>query len=296
MNCTAEDVRIAGATTVAVVQGCSGPSGLARVEVSVSLEIGAAKRYDIGLYLATDSGDAVNGTCFKEYLPPPLAPSPTNADLATGFGPYWDGGSSEVSAGDTCGDAEQNDVLVEPVVRLVSEAADPQSYAVLELPCRDSDANGFLDFDYCSGWRQNANYLCTGIAEAGIPGNASKCKCGTVNLDVPVPTQEAAGLTVSKTVMLAGGTCGTDDVPGPFETSVGSSVVYCYSVTASGTPATNRYVANVSLVDDMGTPGDAGDDQTITLSGLSDLDGGGTANDLQAGATATGQSTVVQVP
>ena len=292
VNCTAEDVRIASAETVEVLDGCDGPGDTAQVKLRVDLEIGAATRYDIGLFAATDGGDARTGTCFKEYLPPPLLGAPTPADLQSGFGPYY----NDAADSDQCGDALQNDATIDPVRRLFSTAADSAAAATIEFPCRDTDADGFLDFDYCAGWRQNSNFICSSIADAGIPGNASKCKCDVVNLAVAVPTTSPAGLTVGKTVMLAGGSCGVDDVPGPFEASVGASVVFCYSVTADGTPATHRDVYNIALVDDMGTPGDVSDDQTIVLSPLSDLDGGGSANDLEAGGVARGQSSVVAVP
>lgn len=292
VNCTAEDVRIAAAETVEVVDGCDGPGDVALVKVRVDLEIGAATRYDIGIFAATDGGDARTGTCFKEYLPPPLLATPTLADLQSGFGPYY----NDSADSDQCGDALQNDATVDPVRRFFSTAVDSAVPATIEFSCRDVDADGFLDFDYCAGWRQNSKFTCSSIADAGIPGNASKCKCDVVNLAVAVPTKSPAGLAVSKTVMLAGGTCGVDDAPGPFDASVGDSVVFCYSVTANGTPATHRDVYNIALVDDMGTPGDASDDQAIVLSPLSDLDGGGSANDLEAGGVARGQSSVVQVP
>ena len=297
LNCTGGDVTIASAETAQVIQGCLGPGDTAQVQIKLNYVINAATRYDIGSFIATDGGNAQNGTCFREYLNPPLAEVPTPADLASGSGPYLDAElSAQGVSNDLCGDAASN---ADPT-RIVSTEADNTQYQTLTLPCRDSDNDGFLDFETCTGWRQNASYDCTGLTGAflaGIPGNGSKCECSTVNLTaVAVPTLDPASMTLTKTVMLDGGTCGVDDVPGPLETAVGASVVYCYSVTAAGTSATNRYVANISLVDDMGTPGDPNDDQTITLSPLSDLDAGGTANDLQAGATATGQSTAVQVP
>jgi hypothetical protein len=299
LNCTGGDVSIASAETFQVIDGCSSPGDTAEVQIKLNYVINAATRYDIGSFIATDGGDALNGTCFREYLSPPLSETPTPADLLTGFGPYLDAevGAQGVSD-DACGDAQSG---ADPT-RIVSTEADPSQYQTLTLPCRDSNGDGFLDFQTCTGWWQNESYACTGLTGgfvAGVPGNGSKCECSTVTLAgiaVPALSLAPASMTLTKTVMLAGGTCGVNDVPGPLETAVGASVVYCYSVTAAGTPATNRYVANVSLVDDMGTPGDPADDQTITLSPLSDLDGGGTDNDLQAGATATGQSTAVTVP
>ena len=292
VNCTAEDVRIASAETIEVLDACDFEGDTARVKLRVDLVIGAAVRYDLGLFAATDGGDARSGTCFKEYLPPPLSAAPSEAELLSGFGPYY----NDAADNDQCGDARQNDALVDPVRRVFSTAVDSSVAEVIEFVCRDGDGDGFLDFEYCAGWRQNSTFTCSSIADAGIPGNASKCKCDTVNLAVAVSQNSPAGLTVVKTVMLAGGTCGVDDAPGPFVASVAASVVYCYAVTAEGTPATHRAVYNVVLVDDMGTPGDASDDQTIVLAPLLDLDGGGSQNDLEAGGVARGQSSVVQVP
>ena len=101
---------------------------------------------------------------------------------------------------------------------------------------------------------------------------------------------------MAKTVMPAGGTCGVDDFEDLRVTTSSPDVVYCYVVRADGAPGTYDPVYNVVLVDDMGTPGDASDDQTIVLAPLLDLDGGGSQNDLEAGGVARGQSSVVQVP
>jgi len=69
----------------------------------------------------------------------------------------------------------------------------------------------------------------------------------------------------------------------------GESVKYCYVVNNPG----NAPVLNVLVRDDNATPGVPGDDFDVTLTGLTNQDGDGLADDLAAGATATGASSVV---
>jgi len=69
----------------------------------------------------------------------------------------------------------------------------------------------------------------------------------------------------------------------------GQSVKYCYAVNNPG----NAPMLNVLVRDDNATPGVPGDDFTVTLSGLTNRDRDGLADDLAAGATATGASSVV---
>ena len=289
VGCTANDVTLAQANVLNVIDGCTSSSDTAIVEFEITVEINAAKRYRPAFWIATDGGNAESGTCFKEYLPPPLLASPTQVDLETGSGPYAD------LDGDSCGDAEQNDVTVNPILRMVSTAADPAVPAQITLPCQDSDSDGVIDFTYCAGWDQAADGTCTSIAQAGIPGNGSKRKCGLVSLPgvvVPPDTKFDGELTVAKSVMIAGGSCGVDDVPGPLNLPTGTQVEFCYSVAAIGTAVTHENVLDVVLVDDMATPS-TGDDLTITLIGLSDADGDTNNDDLQPGQTATGKSGVV---
>lgn len=92
-------------------------------------------------------------------------------------------------------------------------------------------------------------------------------------------------LQVVKTVAGPGSSC-----PSATDSTTivsGESVDYCYTLTNPGDSAAR----NVTLVDDNGTPADPSDDVTVSLSGLANLDGGGQANDLAAGGTATGHAT-----
>ena len=281
LNCTAEDVRVADTLLIEEVDGCSSNADTATVKLVANLEINAAQRYDIAFYIATDGGNAQNGICFKEYLPPPLAVAPTDAELASGYGSYWNGGADA----DDCGDAEQNDINVNPVARILSEPTNAAAFESVVLPCRDSDDNGFLDFDYCAGWRNNTKFVCGDISQAGIVQTSAKCKCGTLEIPVVVPGPASPPtLELTKTVMSAGGTCGVDDRDA-LNVEVGSSVEYCYVL--ENTSLTAAY--EVTLEDDNATV-DLGDDFAVSLSGLTDIAGDGGVLDLAAGASATGKS------
>jgi hypothetical protein len=99
----------------------------------------------------------------------------------------------------------------------------------------------------------------------------------------PIPEPE---LSMSKTVVAGGGTC-----PGQESLTVleGSTVKYCFAVTNTGSaPA-----YDVAISDDAGTPGIPGDDYGVPLSGLTNEDADGQADDLAQSATATGEATIV---
>jgi len=93
-------------------------------------------------------------------------------------------------------------------------------------------------------------------------------------------------LEVVKTVNTTDGTC-----PGveALTINTGETVKYCYRVT---NPSSCAPLYNVKLIDDNGTPSNIGDDFTVPLSGLTDVDGDGNADDLNVSSTATGEATV----
>ena len=108
--------------------------------------------------------------------------------------------------------------------------------------------------------------------------------------DFLAPPADVPRLSLTKTVMAEGGTCGSDDVD-LLDAKTGAKVIYCYVVENLGNGAAD----NLMLVDDNATPSDTTDDffsdaadnsKKITLTGL---DGGV----LNPGAKAYGRSPVV---
>lgn len=166
--------------------GCTGPGDTATLRLVFTTEVNAARRYDLGYYLALDGGDALTGKCQREYLPPPLEYAPSEADLLSGYGPYPD------MDGDACGDGRQG----WPMHHVVTDDAHPMSYVPVVVPCVDNNHNGRLDISYCSTWKNNANHegYCDGVDYAGIPQTPAKCKCGAVDIVpwVPIPTPTPA--------------------------------------------------------------------------------------------------------
>lgn len=181
VHCKADDVKISQLFAVQVFDGCAGPQDTATVRLVFKTEVQAAERFDLGYYLALDGGDALTGTCQRDYLPPPLYYAPTEAALLSGYGPYPN------IDGDLCGDGRRG----WPMHRVVTDAAHPMGYVPVVLPCVDNNHNGRLDVSYCATWK-NADHedSCTGMDQAGVPQTASGCKCGVLDIIpwIPVPT------------------------------------------------------------------------------------------------------------
>lgn len=94
-------------------------------------------------------------------------------------------------------------------------------------------------------------------------------------------------IEVIKTVTTNSGTCPGIDL---LEVNLGDTVKYCYEVSnpSDVTDAPGATLYNITLSDDHGTPGDAADDFLVPLTGLTDEDNDGVADDLAAGGSATG--------
>ncbi|MFN8640628.1 MAG: hypothetical protein U0802_02790 [Candidatus Binatia bacterium] len=165
--CSAEDVKIAQLNVLNIIDGCSGPGDSATVQLQAQLVCGAQARYDVGIWVATDGGNAYTGTCSRQILTPLPPPSP---NTSSGTGPF------DNLDNDACGDIQQNETTLYNLPNLV-------------LDCVDADNNGKLDVSTIISWDNNSNTACNGVSDA-VPGTKSKCKGQTfVALDVPVPTR-----------------------------------------------------------------------------------------------------------
>jgi hypothetical protein len=176
LNCTANDIEIAEAYAVAwsldnvtFTPAEAGPITCVEgetiyVETVAHLRSNATARYDIGVWIAEDGGDAVTGECGHWNL------------LNTDDGVYNDDG-------DQCGDMRSGpDVIVE--------------LGVLELTCTPNEDN-LLEVGACLGWNNNARQACPlgsddeqGFRFGTTPETKSKCNCDPFVLDIIV-LQEA---------------------------------------------------------------------------------------------------------
>gem|GEM_PF-5225515 len=161
----------------------------------------ANERYDIGIYVALDGGDALSGVCLEQYLNDiPLEPGSTGGcnptcsisgaaclkdadcpvgqtcdygyDPTSGAGPYFDGECTE-DPGDTCGDLEQG------VTTLID-------LPPITVTCQDADGNGFLDIGTATSWDQQKSDgggkpSCHSQLDT-LPGSPAKCNVSSVQV------------------------------------------------------------------------------------------------------------------
>ena len=169
LNCTANDVVLAGANNIKILDdGCAYPGDEVTFEADFQVVLNAKERYDIGIYFGTDgdiNGDgALTGTCSISTL-----------DYEGSF----TGGLYVDLDGDTCGDINAlNSPLSQPIQ--------------ITTKCIGNENNKLI-LPYCTSWRQSgANEYCNSPLLA-YPGSPSKCKCDPgfiVDIDVPSATLE----------------------------------------------------------------------------------------------------------
>jgi hypothetical protein len=185
LQCTANDVQIASATDIVVLDdGCAFPGDTVDFEAVFEVVVTAKERFDIGLYFATDGDSnndgAISGVC---SVSTPDYRGPDFLDLD---------GTSNDPAGliqDTCGDINKDMNPLYPRIQLMGVA------------CADNDNNGMLDLPNCTSWRQSgSNELCTDPSVDAFPGSPSKCNCDQAfNIAIAVPP---AQLQVTKTALI----------------------------------------------------------------------------------------------
>ena len=150
LNCTAEDVTIANVTNLTILDdGCLYPGDTVTFSAVYEVVIRLQKRYDIGLYFATD-GDpnadgARTGSCTIATLP--YAPDPPWLNL-----------DAEAQPTDACGDISKDGVHTSlyPEYTITAE-------------CIDTNSDGLLELPSCTSWRvSGANDTCT-TPTPGIP-------------------------------------------------------------------------------------------------------------------------------
>jgi hypothetical protein len=68
-HCTAEDVSITSLQVGpgGVIDGCTSTADTATVWPRATVEASQPTRYDIGIFLALDGGDALTGTCLHDF-------------------------------------------------------------------------------------------------------------------------------------------------------------------------------------------------------------------------------------
>ena len=198
-NCTAGDTRIA-TLSPSIQSACLTVGGTATVLFDATIETNAQTRWDMGLYVATDGGNAeIGNSCYKTVLQPVAAKdaagNPTNP---AGTGPFKN------EDGDTCGEVNS------------TPGAFFKFLQPLTITCVDNfpaGGDGVVDdISTCVSWGQNANELvCNGVtALMPRPGTTSKCSCEPIAFDPPILIYKGYDFGDLPQGVVAGSNCPTD--------------------------------------------------------------------------------------
>ncbi len=170
LNCTSNDVKVTGVHQLRVITPCAAAGDTAIVSMVAEFTTGANDRYDIGVFIAQDGGDALTGACSISVFP--TAPDPPWLNLN----------------GNACGDITMDTIH------------NPMHTSIQNIPvkCVDLNGDGKLDVNICTSWNENANQACAAASDA-IPGTSAKCSCELVTLPIVLPSTPTATGTATVT-------------------------------------------------------------------------------------------------
>jgi len=195
--CTANDIQLATVSNVTIIDPCLYPGDTAVISLTAGFVLTAQARYDLGVYIAQDGGNALTGTCAISTFP--YIPNPPYLDLdgTTNTGTFCGGTpsgqpcttTSQCPTGQTCSTVGPG---IQDLCGDIDSTHTPLSLALenITVQCIDNNGDGNLDLNACMSWRQSgANELCVTPLNA-FPGAPSKCNCQPVpGVPVPVPGQ-----------------------------------------------------------------------------------------------------------
>lgn len=178
LNCNANDVKLSTVEAIESSPLTCTPGEIITVELQVHLQSSSnSRRSDIGIWIANDSSsDAKStGTCSHFWFK-------TGNNPSAGELPDYDTAAGQDDDG--CGDIGKREQFTVPMVN-------PQ--AAIQVPCVDSDGDGFVDIDSCVAWKVPGNNGFTSqcvktdhntdfdYRVGTVPGTKSKCRCEKVN-------------------------------------------------------------------------------------------------------------------
>ena len=152
LNCTANDVSVAQTTSLNVVDDCAFPGDTATISFVAQFVSTATSRYDVGVWVAQDGGNAQTGTCSVSNFP--ASPTPPWINLEAGNQPT-----------DICGDITKNG---SPIYSSIQS---------IKVTCNDTNGDGNLDINTCLSWDNSPNNTTCTQPIQSKPGTTSKCYC-----------------------------------------------------------------------------------------------------------------------
>ncbi len=277
VNCTTNDIDIAEATVTKVNGADFGSQDswecnegdFIDLDMEAILDQNAnSAREDIGIWIATDGGNAITGAC-NHYNLIPGAPGTFNDD-------------TDQCAGMAVG---------------ASTSVPFTDEGPLHVPCVDNNNDGFLDIGACIGWKiPGANEACADDrAEDGDPQTASdfragtllanKSKCNCTAFQVPITILQTAKLEVKKV-------CDPTSDAGKFDLLIDGSNQYADDAACGGTTGSQTVsagsTADPGATHTVGEAAGTGTDLADYASSISCVDRGETTFDGGSALTATG--------
>lgn len=178
--CSGSDLRAEALEAISVHETCAeGVPGSALVVFDAVLSaVGSPSTFDANLTLALDGNSALSGgSCYHDYLQPPLTTTPVYGDAdSNGVPDLVNGPWADLEPGnppDDCGDVEGG-------TELFKTLATPS--IPLRVDCVDSDEDGWVDVSVCTAWRSGSSpNPCAGLSDA-TPSSGVRCHCDRLNL------------------------------------------------------------------------------------------------------------------
>ncbi|MBY6198127.1 hypothetical protein [Vibrio hangzhouensis] len=222
LNCTANDIRIAEAFDIEIIEGDPTPGdGVDECTINepvtftakFKFELSAQERHDLGVWFATaGQANARTGACL-------VSTAPLFKNAGGSFINDLDGMSTGYCSNDTsqscdadsdCKGKNNTCVFTQDYCGDIDESTSPQFFEIeITTECVDKDLNGELDLPVCLSWRQpGADEYCA-TAEDAYPGAPSKCNCDddfSVPIKVPTPSLKVYKSISPATLLEPGGT------------------------------------------------------------------------------------------
>ena len=186
---------------VTIVDPCTSYGDSASAILDLIIRNTVTNRQDVGIFVATNGGSALTGgSCYHDFLPPPLTTSPVygdyNGDTIQDIrnGPWVDH-ESGANPHDDCGDIGAGT----QAIKSLQTAAVP-----LTIACSDTDLDGYVDADVCLSWSNGTLNACQDGFDAHPAGNDT-CWCARVRV-LPEPGAALALACGAAVIALAGRT------------------------------------------------------------------------------------------
>lgn len=192
LGCTANDIGFVIVGLGTQTDGCVNASDTVGIQFGATLATTGNNRYDIGMWVALDGGDARTGLCARQLLVPPISfgSTPTAGQLNSGNGPFRNQENNACGDLDKFDDPDGTDTFnARYDFKDLNTGPGYATQPVYQISCGDA-TNGVLNISTCVGYdNQSTSTSCGGLQDA-VPDVTSKCRCQgppDFQSNIPVP-------------------------------------------------------------------------------------------------------------